>query len=679
MNADKLSDKPRKKVGNLVKSIYYEGEAWIPSEQAEKLLGISKPAIHKQAKRGKLVTKYFDQNGDPIRTTTNYARGGSYKRLFIILSSLPLEAQERYLEQVRDEGLREAAPQLTDSEIAFLRELPPKEEDQVRYRLLLVKKAIAAGRGQPGRIAKEARVDDGTLSRWILGYKKEGIDFLRDRRHKRGTSLSEDHQKIAFTLYADRQQPSYQQAHKALVRWCRKQGISEPSYSATYRFLKEVPPVLVDYWRRGGKFSREHYIPPILRSLDDLSVMGIWMADATTLDVFCIHPRFKNPIRPCLIVWKDVKSGFTVGHRIAPTISTVTVTLAFRDGVMGFGLPEGIFLDRGKEVRNRNWCGEMVSYGGLDVHVMGKWERLGIKPMYAPPFHPQSKAQVERWFNTLSHGYENLLPGYSGANITAKTKRKDQERLTKEIKEGALLSFDELVAALGGAIEADNYRPKKALDNRSPARVFEQGYGQPRLISERSLDFCLAKQKVATIKSGGIAVREIGVTYLSYDPMFIKNIGRPGLVRYDPLDVSKAHLSAIVNGREVYCCALQPRERVPFCASEAELKEALAKKRKASKLIAEAARAMRTKEIDVRAELREASFAVDPERKEAFERAITAKRSEGNVVQLIPGMPPQEKKGEKETPFIGLFDPVDGEDPWGEEEAEAPVLLGLFD
>jgi len=380
------------------------------------------------------------------------------------LSSLPPAAQERHFKQVRDEGLREAAPQLQDSEIAFLKELPPEKEAEVRRRLLLVKRAIAAGRGQQGRVAEEAGADDGTLSRLVRGYKKEGIDFLKDGRREKETSLNEDVKKMAFTLYADRQQPSYIQAYEALVDWCKEQGNPAPSYSATYRFLQTIPPAAIDYWRRGGAYVRKNYIPPILRLLDDLAVMEVWMGDATTLDVFCIHPRFKNPIRPCLTVWMDVKSRFIVGHMVALTVSTSTVALAFRDGALKYGLPEVVYIDNGREYKNKNWRGQMVPYGRLEAaRIAGNWERLGVMPMFAWPYNPQAKAQIERWFNTLSHGFLNLLPGYSGANITAKTKQRDQERLSREIKQGALLSYDELVPKVAQAIDAYNHRPHRAL------------------------------------------------------------------------------------------------------------------------------------------------------------------------------------------------------------------------
>lgn len=661
-----------------LKSFAYKGKIFVCTELAGELGGGKTSRwAQKGSENGVFEGQFFDTTRTPPQPIRPPKRGGSGRALYIKLSSLPPAAQERYFEQARDEGLREAAPQLQDSEIAFLRELPPEEVDLVRHRLILVKKTVAAGRGQQGRIAEEAGVDDGTLSRLVRGYKKEGIDFLKDGRREKETSLNEDVKKMAFTLYADRQQPSYQQVYTTLVKKCREQDTSIPSYSAVYRFLKKTPQATIDYWRKGGAYVRKHHVPPILRLLDDLAVMECWMGDATTLDCFCTHPKRPNPVRPCLTAWMDVKSRLIVGYMVALTVSTSTVALAFRDGALPYGLPEVIYCDNGREYRNKDWRGRVVSYGKVEVaHIQGRWERLGVLPMYAWPYAPQSKAQIERWFNTLSHSFLNLLPGYSGANITARTKRKDQERLSQEIKKGALLSFDELCQAVGEAIEAYNHRPHKALGNRSPAQVCEQGFGQPRLVTERALDFCLSRVKVQTIKSGGIAIADLGVTFTSHDPDYIRNIGRKGVVRYDPREVGNAHLSAIVNKREVYCCALQPREGVAFRASEADLKAAIAKKKKTYKLIAEAARALKDKAIDVRAELREANFAVDPKDRESFERTIAERRTGGNVIQLVPDTPAREQiedKAEGREELVGLFD-----DPPGGEEEKKFGMIGLF-
>jgi transposase len=667
----------------------FHNDIWLSASQISPLLGIKEHSVYERARReGWPVKKsgtspmFYPPSPQPSPPEGEGIKSGGPpplnagpplleknggRRLYP-LSSLPSEARHRYLEEHKARILRMAAPSPPGIEV--LTETPPEQAEAAVRRLRFVQEAQNIQKIMPSEwringttrqkmlneIAKQAGVTYPTLLGWVRSYIKEGIiGLVPKERGRQSGSLDEAAQRMAFTLYADRQQPSYQQAYGAFVKWRREQDQPAVSYDAFYRFLKSVPPAAIDYWRRGSAYIRKHYVPPILRLLDDLAVMEVLMGDATTLDCFCLYPNRPNPIRPTLTIWMDVRSRFVVGYIVAPTVNTNTVALGFRDAVLRYGLPEVIYVDNGREYRNKNWRGQVVNYGQLEAaRIKGRWERLGILPMFAWPYNPQSKAQVERWFNTLSHSFLNLLPGYSGANITAKTKRKDQERLSQEIKQGALLSFDKLAIVVGEAINAYNHKEHKALGNRSPVRAFEEGYGQPRLVTERALDFCLAKKRVATIKSGGITVGETGVTYISDEPAYIRAIGRKGVVAYDPRDVSKAHLAAIVNGREVYCCALTPREGVAFRASEAELKEAINRKKRTYKLITEAARAIKQKEIDVRAELQEANFAVDPEEREAFERGIATKRSEGNVIQLVPDMPAQEEE-EKKFGTTGLF------------------------
>jgi transposase InsO family protein len=688
-------------------------DIWLSASQISPLLGIKEHSVYERAKRegwgvkkngtenSSLLPSHLDECDGitPSERTTRLRADGEtggpseYKKgcLTYPLSSLPSEARHRYLEEHKARILRTAAPHSPG--IEALTDVPPAQAEAAVRRLRFVREAQSIQKIMPSewkrrgisrrtaleKLAKKSGVTYPTLLGWVHSYNREGIAGLvpRPHGHQAGT-LDEAAQGMAFTLYADRQQPSYQQAYEAFALWCKKQDRPAVSYDVFYRFLKSVPPATIDYWRKGSAYIRKNYVPPILRLLDDLAVNECWMGDATTLDVFCLYPKRPNPVRPTLTAWMDIRSRLVVGFMIAPTVNTNTVALGFRDAVLRYGLPEVIYVDNGREYRNKNWRGQVVSYGHLEAaHIKGRWERLGILPMFAWPYNPQSKGQIERWFNTLSHSFLNLLPGYSGANITARTKRKDQERLSLEIKQGALLSFDELTVAVGEAIKAYNHKAHKALGGKSPAQIFEEGYGQPRLVSERALDFCLAKQRVVTIKSGGITARETGVTYISYDPAYIRAIGRKGMLAYDPRDVSQAHLSAIVNKREVYCCAVAPREGIAFRASEAELKEAIGRKKRTHKLIAEAARAMKHKEIDVRGKLREANFAVDPQEQESFERGIAIKRGEGNVVQLVDA--PTRLDGR-----VGISSPLrtthldEGDERYAEEQGKE-ALVGLFD
>ena len=64
-----------------------------------------------------------------------------------------------------------------------------------------------------------------------------------------------------------------------------------------------------------------------------------------------------------------------------------------RDGVLGFGRPNDMLADNGAQFRN--------ILGDLNTKYSGLLKSLGIKPIFASPYHPQTKGKLERWFGTV--------------------------------------------------------------------------------------------------------------------------------------------------------------------------------------------------------------------------------------------------------------------------------------
>lgn len=94
-----------------------------------------------------------------------------------------------------------------------------------------------------------------------------------------------------------------------------------------------------------------------------------------------------------LIALLDDCSRFVVAARYYKDQKGINAIKIVRDGVMAYGRPNEILADNGAQFRN--------VLGDLGTKYSKLLESLGIKPIFARPYHPQTKGKLERWFGTV--------------------------------------------------------------------------------------------------------------------------------------------------------------------------------------------------------------------------------------------------------------------------------------
>ncbi|KKL09013.1 hypothetical protein LCGC14_2570110, partial [marine sediment metagenome] len=94
-----------------------------------------------------------------------------------------------------------------------------------------------------------------------------------------------------------------------------------------------------------------------------------------------------------LIALLDDCSRFVVAARYFKDQKGMNVIKIIRDGVLGHGRPNEILADNGAQFRN--------VLGDLGTKYSRLLKSLGIKPIFAKPYHPQTKGKLERWFGTV--------------------------------------------------------------------------------------------------------------------------------------------------------------------------------------------------------------------------------------------------------------------------------------
>ncbi len=94
-----------------------------------------------------------------------------------------------------------------------------------------------------------------------------------------------------------------------------------------------------------------------------------------------------------LIALLDDHSRFIVSAEYFKNQKGMNVIKVIRNAIMAYGRPNQILADNGTQFRNL--------IGELGTKYTRLLENLGIKPIFAKPYHPETKGKLERWFGTV--------------------------------------------------------------------------------------------------------------------------------------------------------------------------------------------------------------------------------------------------------------------------------------
>ncbi|MFP4004982.1 MAG: DDE-type integrase/transposase/recombinase, partial [Alphaproteobacteria bacterium] len=230
----------------------------------------------------------------------------------------------------------------------------------------------------------------------------------------------------------------------------------------------------------------------------------IWEIDATPADVMTADGR-RQTVVGVLDVYSRRAKVLITDHSRATAVAAL-----LRAAIMDWGIPEVLKRDNGKD-----FCA---------AHVDRVLDALDIRAQNCPPFTPEAKPHIERFFGTLARGLYELLPGYVGHNVADRkaieSRRSFAERFgaAGDVIEVALTA-KELQEKTALWIEAHYERaPHKGLGGRSP---FEAATAWPHPIrtvnNERVLDHLLMEAPdthgIRRVTKSGI--RAEGATFIA--------------------------------------------------------------------------------------------------------------------------------------------------------------------
>ena len=305
----------------------------------------------------------------------------------------------------------------------------------------------------------------------------------------------------------------------------------------------------------------------------------VWEMDATPTDVMLEGGR--HSLIGCLDVWS--RRGKLL---VVETSKAVLVATLMRHCMIDWGaVPEIARHDQGKEFKSR--------------HMERVCADLGIEQDLCPPFTPQAKPHIERFFRTFAHDLVELLPGYVGHNVAerqaireresfatrfGKRQSKTDNRATRAPIDLGHMTAEEMQQFCDDWCLAYEGRRHSALGMSPRLKAGSYRGAVRRLESERVLDVLLAETPGSTgyrnVQKKGIRVE--GTWFIA--PELGALVGERVSIRLDPADAGRVWVFR--DDREDFLCVAEAPERTGCDRREIQ-KQAQAQYRERRKIIAE--------------------------------------------------------------------------------------------
>ena len=362
-----------------------------------------------------------------------------------------------------------------------------------------------------------------------------------------------------------------------------------PSASAFLSKLrKSLKQPAIDYARRGELYYKRNYEYYISRDWTDIEA-GAWLvSDHHQLDVLCID-QYGNKIRPWLTAWMDLRTNKMVSswlHPEAPNSDHIFMTFAW--AVEADGLPDGVYLDNGKDYRSLDLSGNPKRYKYWEEenehHARCLYNKFKVKTLFAREYNAQAKP-IEPRFKQVIAGFSKFLPGYTGSNVVERP-----EGLNKQIKQNKLMSFDKANRLFNEYIEGIyNNMPSNGelLKGLSP----NQAYGKfqkknVRKPSANSMQLLYMRSKITTIGRNGITDKSLGAEMVYWADDFYALRKQRVWYQRDMRKYNVAYVHDADNGQFICCANLV--NRMPGIVGDVDklaLKEAISRKNRDLKLV----------------------------------------------------------------------------------------------
>lgn len=257
---------------------------------------------------------------------------------------------------------------------------------------------------------------------------------------------------------------------------------------------------------------------------------AVWEIDASPADVLVLDPETGKPRRLTLVGLIDVWSR-RAKVLVTETPRATAATLLLRKAIVHWGVPAVLKTDNGKDFAS--------------AHMARALGAMMIEQKLCPPFTPEGKPHIERFFGTLQRDCIALLPGFIGHNVADRKAIEARRSFADRFGDGDQLievsmSRDELQQKIDDWVEHSYHRQKHAGIGTTPMlRLMEWTGILARIENERALDVLLAEapdtdglrvvtKKGLRVENANFIARELA-----------HHVGERVQVRLDPEDMGR--------------------------------------------------------------------------------------------------------------------------------------------
>ena len=233
-----------------------------------------------------------------------------------------------------------------------------------------------------------------TIRKWYARFQAGGLAGLGDTRLTPGTRIPE---KLASALIDLRNHHPHWTVKLLLDELQKQQAWNgrHPSLASVYRWCKAK-----------GLLRSKQVDPKDTRAFEHIAFGGLWTSDFLHGPKITISGRKRKTY---LLGILDDASRFLISARFHLSEGIEPLMIDLREAILRFGVPQRFYTDNGSAFRS-----------GI-LHQVGA--RLGIGMPHTPPYKPQGRGKIERFFRTVR---DQLL---------AKTTAKTLDQLNRDLQE----------------------------------------------------------------------------------------------------------------------------------------------------------------------------------------------------------------------------------------------------
>jgi putative transposase len=415
-------------------------------------------------------------------------------------------------------------------------EMGPNQQERLAKNYFLV--CLIKANTPPREAIQRAglQISDSAARKLLKRFEELGISGIVDRRfgNKGPTKqivLTPPLKKRVLGWFFARPAAGPRAIWKQIVKECRENDLTVPGYDCVKKYIQSLPEPY-QLFRKGQLRIHEwerSFCPVVRFNLSTYSNER-WQVDNSRLDIWVrilengIWVPAVAHISACMCERSRSIPGFILSARDPDAWTTALLIMkavAAKENPdwKNKGLPSVLQPDRGKTF--------------LAHAVISSLAYLGVTLDPDPPYYPNRKGKIERWFLTLDRGCLRILPGHMDSIGRTRGAAEKQVHL--------LLTVPQLRKEIERWTVYDYHQQTHTETKRKPADLWEETVRLRMPESDDALRLMLLKSdKARTIHNDGISFKfgddDSNEGHLYWSPDLTFHVGEKVQIRYNPDD-----------------------------------------------------------------------------------------------------------------------------------------------